>query len=276
MNYLRASVLLAALAALFVVIGYGLFGLEGAGIALGLAGALNVWVWATADQRLLAAHGAREVEYAEDPGLVGMMRSLAARADMPPPRVFVARGRHGNAFATGRDPEHGCIVLCGPIEQELSRNELAAVIGHELAHIRSRDTLSRAIGLTLVGAIASLAVVLGLVGLAARRSGGGAVLVLAILALLIALIVHLLMSRGQEFSADRLGAELTDPSHMIAALQKLDAATTRITNRTALAHPATANLNVVNPIPRSWVARLFATHPPIARRIARLEAMRRG
>jgi heat shock protein HtpX len=267
---IRASVFLLAIAAIFGAIG-SVFGVQGAAYAISLSIVMAFWsFWSTPAK--LAAIGAVEVT---DPKLIALVRDLAARAGVPAPRVFEIDERQPNALTLGPNPRHAVLVLTAGLRKGLSRAELTAVLGHELAHIRYRDTLSATIAVALLTAIASLALLLGLIGFVVGRNGGGLIVGLAILAPLIGLLLHTAMSRSNEYRADRLGGNLSgDPKHLITALRKLDAAAKRIQSPTAVGRPALTSLFVVDPAPGSWISALFSSHPPITRRIARLEAMR--
>ena len=276
MNNLKTILLLAALAVIFAAVGALFFDLTGAAVALAVATVINFWNYWHGGGTILAALEAREIDHATEAEIVSLVHELAAKAQIPPPRIFVIDSNQPNAFAVGPNPPLACLVLTVSLRRKLCRDELAAVIGHELAHIKRRDTLSRTIGVTMVSAIAALALVLTAVGLAARRRGGCALIAFAILAPLISLLVMFTMSRSQEYGADRLGAELCgDPEHLIAALHKLGTAARRARNDLVLTHPATASLFIVDPIPDTWGGRLFASHPPLEKRIARLRILSR-
>ena len=267
---IRASIFLIAMAAIFGSIG-SLFGVQGAAYAVALSIVIAFWsFWSTPAK--LAAIGAVEVT---DPKIITLVGELAARAGVPAPRVFEIKERQPNALALGPSPQQALLVMTSGLRKRLSRPELAAVLGHELAHIRYRDTLSATIGMTFLTAIASLALLLGLIGLVVGRNGGGMIIGLAILAPLTGLVVHTAMSRSNEYRADRFSADLFgDPKHLITALRKLDSAAKRLRNATVLHRPVLTPLFVVDPAPGSWVNALFSLHPPIERRIARLEALR--
>jgi heat shock protein HtpX len=267
---IRASVFLIAMAAIFGSIG-SLFGLQGAAYAVALSVVIAFWgFWSTPSK--LAAIGAVEVT---DPKIIALVHELSARAGIPAPRVFEINERQPNSLALGPNRLQAVLVITAGLRKRLSRRELAALLGHELAHIRYRDTLSATIGITFLTAIASLALLLGLIGLLVGRNGGGLIIGLAILAPLTGLVVHTAMSRSNEYRADRFGADLSgDPKHLISALLKLECAAKRVRNSTVLNQPVLTSLFVVDPAPGSWINALFSTHPPIERRIARLEAMR--
>jgi heat shock protein HtpX len=267
---IRASVFLIAMATIFGAIG-SLFGVQGAAYAAALSVVIAFWgFWSTPSK--LAAIGAVEVT---DPKMIALVHELSARARIPAPRVFEMHERQPNALALGPNPQQAVLVMTTGLRKRLSRAELAAVLGHELAHIRYRDTLVATIGMTFLTAIASLALFVGLIGLLVGRNSGGLIIGLAILAPLTGLVVHTAMSRSNEYRADQFGADLSgDPKHLISALLKLDSAAKRVRNSTVLNRPVLTPLFVVDPTPGSWINALFSTHPPIERRIARLEAMR--
>jgi heat shock protein HtpX len=265
---IRSAVLLAAMAGLFVGFG-GLFGIEAAAVALWLAIVASAWSFFRAGPAIIARCGARRIG---DARLVEMVNELAKRAAIPAPWLFEVQDKQPNAFAIGRDPAHAAIVITTALARRLNEDELRAVLGHEISHIVNRDTLSATIGATLLSAIAALALLLGVVGLAARRNGGGALIVLAILAPVAGLVLHLAMSRSQEYRADHEGARLCGAEHLISALIKLDGATRAIPSAAAKAQPAIAGLFIVDPLPNTWAGRLFASHPPIEKRVARLQA----
>jgi heat shock protein HtpX len=261
--------MLGLMAAIFVATG-SLFGPVGAASALALAVLTVFWgFWNTAGK--LDAIGAVEVT---NPKILKMVASLAAKAGIPAPAVFEIAEKQPNALMLGPTPHQAVLVLTAGLRKRLTDSEFAAVVGHELAHVHFRDGLSASIGVAFLSAITSLALLLGLVGLAARRSGGGFILALAIAAPVIGLVCLMAMGRSAEYRADKFAAELCgDPRDLIAALRKLDAFTRRIVNDTALAQPALASLHIVDPFPGTWLSRLFSTHPRIEKRIARLEKL---
>jgi len=266
----RTAMLLGLIAAPFAAIGFR-FGAAGVAVALAMAVATVLWSFWRAGPAILAQCGARRVS---DRNLVEAVQELAAKAGIPAPRILEIQENHPNAFALGSDAADATIVVTLGLRSRLTGDELRAVMAHEISHIAHRDTLRATIGATLLGAIAALALRLGLIGLAARRQGGGALLFLAILAPLSALVLRFAAARSREYQADREGALLCgNPGDLISALAKLDASSRRIASITANDQPALAALFFVNPLPNSWVGRLFAAHPPTARRIARLRAI---
>lgn len=273
MACIKTTLLLAALTVLFVAFGYGLGGLWGGTAALALAGAVNAWTWFRGGDAILAAHGAREADPADDWDLLELVRATAARAGLPAPRVFLTDCRQANAFAVHRGPDDAALVLSGGLPRRLTRDELAAVIGHELGHVWARDSLLATIAATIVGAVVAVGAILALVGWGTRRNGGWPLLALGIAAPLAAVILAFALSREREFAADRFSAErcVGGPRPLISALRKLAPAAERHQNTPALAHPATAALFFVDPVPRLPLGWLFASHPPVSARIRRLE-----
>lgn len=266
---LRTAFLAGVLAALFAAVG-SLFGVIGAAVALATAIVISFWSFWSAAPSLLARTNAVPCTNA---AALEAVAELASRAGIPAPRIFEIADIQPNAFAIGANPESAVVILTSALCVQLSKAELRAVIAHEIAHIRNRDMLACTMATTFVGAIASLALLLGLLGFAARRNGGGVIILLAILAPLTGLILKLAMSRSIEYRADRDAAGLCGhPRDLISALRRLHALTGRIESDTAVLNPALASLFIVDPLPQSWLGALFSSHPPITDRIARLEA----
>jgi len=259
--------LLGLIVAPFALIGF-LFGPVPAAVALALAGAIAVWSFRHTGPAILARCGARQVR---DRNLMEAVRDLAAQAGIPPPRILEIQESHPNAFALGSDPAHAAIVLTLGLCSRLTGDELRAVMSHEISHIARRDTLRATIGVTLMSAIAALALRLGLIGFSVRRQGGAALLFLAIFLPLSALVRRLTAPRSREYQADLEAARLCgNADDLIGALRKLDASSRRVASITANDQPALAALCIINPLPNSWIGRLFAAQPPVARRIERL------
>jgi len=270
---IRAALLLVVMAGLFVAIG-SLFDTVGMAAALAISIVISFWSFWSTGAAIIRATGARELNSKTDRALLDTVSRLSAAAGAPMPRVFVIDDPHPNALAVGANPKCASIILTTGLRKTLSKEQIAAIIAHELAHIRSRDTLAATVGAMFLEAILTLALVLAFIGMAARRNGGGLIIALAIFTPLIALILHLAASRSREYAADRYGAELTGgPKAMIAALRKL-AALPASANAYALAAPATASLWFVDPLGGTFLRNLFSTHPALAKRIARLEALR--
>jgi heat shock protein HtpX len=268
----RLAVLLAVIAAPFAILGYW-FGAAAVAAAGAIVAAMALRSLRLAEPAILAQCGARNVT---DRNLIEAVQELAAKAGIPAPHLLEIQETHPNAFALGAGPVDAAIVVTLGLRTRLTGEELRAVIGHEISHIARRDTLRAIVGVTLMRVIAALALRLRLIGLSVGRQGGRALLFLAILAPVSAVVLRFAASRAREYEADREGARLCgDPDHLIRALAKLDTSTRRFASITANDQPALAALFFVNPLPNSWVGRLFSAHPPIARRIARLRAINR-
>jgi heat shock protein HtpX len=277
MNYLRTAILLAALTALFMGVGYLIGGASGAVIALLVAAVMNLASYWNADKLVLAMHDAHEVDETTAPELVNLVQDLARRAGLPMPRVYLMDNPQPNAFATGRNPEHAAVAVTTGLLQMLSREEIAGVIAHELAHVRNHDTLTMTITATIAGAISMLAQ-FGLFFGGSRDSNSGlgviGTLAMVILAPIAAMIVQMAISRTREYAADELGARTTGrPDALASALAKISAAAQTIENPTAERTPATAHLFIVNPLTGQRMDNLFSTHPSTENRIAALERL---
>ncbi len=276
MNYMRTAILIAVMTALFVAIGALIGGRTGMMIALAMAVATNFFAYWNSDRLALSANGAYEVDANSAPELVQMVHELAQRAQMPPPRVYVVQSDQPNAFATGRNPENGAVAVNTGLVQMLSREELAGVIAHELAHIKNRDTLTMTITATLAGAISSIATWGTLLGGNRNNNGLGAIgsIALAILAPLAAGIVQFAISRSREYEADKMGAEICGNPHWLAsALAKISGLAQQIPNENAEANPAMAHMFIVNPLTGQGMDNLFSTHPNIENRLNALHQL---
>ena len=278
---LRTFILMAALTALVMGMGWLIGGQGGAVIALIVAGAGNVIAWWNSDRMVLRQQGAHLVTRQQAPELVDMVAALAQRAGLPMPKVYVLETEQPNAFATGRSPENAAVAVTQGIMRVLSRDELAGVIAHELAHIKHRDTLTMTVTATMAGAIAMLGNMLMFSSMFGGRDdnrGGGLAAILAmIFAPLAAGLVQMAISRTREYEADRMGAEICGrPMALAGALAKISRAAGQVVNIPAERNPASASLFIVNPLHALRMDRLFATHPPTEERIARLQAMASG
>lgn len=281
-NTFKTTILLAGLTALFIVIGGALGGQVGMIIALIIAVAMNMGAWWFSDKLALRMSGAREVSPAEAPELHEMVEVLSQRAGIPRPRVYIIETETPNAFATGRNPANGAVAVTTGIARLLTRDELAGVIAHELAHIKHRDTLVSSIAATIAGAVTMLAdmamwgmMFAGLTGQSDDDDGGGIAemvggLLMMILAPIAAVIIQMAISRSREYLADAGGARiLGDPLPLASALEKLEWAAGRLPMETS---PATSHLYIINPL-MGGLAGLFRTHPDTSERIARLRSM---
>ncbi len=278
---IRTFVLMAAMTALVMGMGWLIGGLGGAVIALVIAGAGNIWAWWSSDKAVLKQQGAMRVTRQQAPELVDMVAALAQRAGLPMPAVFVLATDQPNAFATGRNPENAAVAVTQGIMGVLNRDELAGVIAHELAHIRNRDTLTMTVTATMAGAIAMLGNMLMFSSMFGgrddNRGGGLAGLLAMIFAPIAAGMVQMAISRTREYEADRLGAEISgQPLALASALARIAQAAGRVVNIPAERNPASASMFIINPLHALRMDRLFATHPPTDERIARLQAMAGG
>ena len=272
MNGFRTMLLLAALTALFMALGYTIGGTGGALIAFLFAAGMNLFTYWNADKIVLRMHDAREVDAASAPQLYGIIQGLATRAGVPMPRVYLIDSPHPNAFATGRNPANAAVAATVGLLGILSRDEVEAVMAHELAHVKNRDTLIMTMTATIAGAISMLANF----GLFFRGGDGRGNILAMLLAVLVApfaaMIVQLAISRTREYGADRGGAEICrNPRALATALAKLQEAAARIPNPVAARNPAAASLYIVPGLGRG--DSLFSTHPATENRIVALEAM---
>jgi heat shock protein HtpX len=278
MNFMRTAILMAAMTAIFVVVGALLGGQTGILIALLIAAGTNFYAYWNSDRMALAANGAQEVDETTAPELVYMVAELAQRANMPMPRVYVIHEDQPNAFATGRNPENAAVAVNTGLMAILTREELAGVIAHELAHIKSRDTLTMTITATLAGAISSIAQWGLLFGGNRSNNPMGLIgtIALAILAPLAAMVVQMAISRSREYEADRMGAEICgNPVWLASALAKISGEAAVIPNQAAESNPAMAHMFIVNPLTGAGIDNLFSTHPNVANRIAALDDLAR-
>lgn len=273
MNGLKTLLLLSAMTALFMALGYTLGGSGGALMALVLAAAMNLFTFWNADKIVLRMHGAREVDGRTAPELVAIVQQLAGRAGLPMPKVYLIDSPHPNAFATGRNPDNAAVAATTGLLSMLSRDEVAGVMAHELAHVRNRDTLIMTMTATIAGAISFLANY-GLFFRGGENDRGNMLAMIAavIIAPFAAMIVQLAISRTREYGADRAGAEISgNPRALASALAKLHRGAARVPNHVAMRNPAAASLYIVPAA--TGRDNLFSTHPDTANRIAALEAI---
>lgn len=273
---LRTFILMAALTAFVGVIGLMLGGEVGLVVALVIASAMNLFAYWNSDKAVLRMHGARPVDARIAPELLQMTQGMARRAGMPMPALYIIETEQPNAFATGRNPENAAVAVTRGLLQNMNRDEIAGVVAHELAHIKNRDTLTMTITATLAGAVSMLANFAMFFGGGRDRLLGlmGTILMM-ILAPLAAAMVQMAISRVREYEADALGAEICgNPEWLASALNRLGALSGRIDNIAAERNPATAHIFIVNPLHMQAVDSLFATHPPIEKRVAKLRAMK--
>ncbi len=269
MNGFKTTMLLAALTALFMALGFTLGGSRGAFIALVVAFGMNIFTFWNADKIVLRMHRARQVDAASAPEFYAMVEGLAQRAALPMPKVYIVEDDAPNAFATGRNPENAAVAATTGLMRMLTRDELAGVMAHELAHVKNRDTLVMTMVATIAGAISMLAN-FGLMFRGDSRSAGIAGLLAVLVAPFAAMIVQMAISRTREFGADALGAEISgNPRALASALAKISGPAKANPPQAALANPSTAQLYIV-PV---GISEMFSTHPATEKRIAALEDM---
>lgn len=276
-NWLKTSILMAGIIALFGAIGAMIGGKSGMLMALVFGGAMNIFSYWFSDKLVLRMYNAQEVDETSSPYLYNMVRELAARAQLPMPRVYIIHEDQPNAFATGRNPDNAAVAATSGILQMLSERELRGVMAHELAHVKHRDILISTISATMAGAISALANFAMFFG--GRDENGRAVnpiaaIAVALLAPLAASLIQMAISRAREFEADRGGAEISgDPHALASALTKIDAYARGIPMPTAEAHPETGQMMIMNPLSGGGLRGLFSTHPATEERVARLRAL---
>jgi heat shock protein HtpX len=279
-NWVKTAMLMAAIMALFGVVGGMVGGRSGMLLALVFGGAMNFFSYWFSDKMVLKMYNAQEVDESSAPQFYGMVRDLAQRAGLPMPRVYLIDEQQPNAFATGRNPEHAAVAATTGILHLLSARELRGVMAHELSHVRHRDILISTISATMAGAISALANFAMFFG---GRSDDGrpanplAGIAVALLAPLAASLIQMAISRSREYEADRGGAEISgEPDALADALGKIQMyAEGRIPLGPAEMHPETAQMMILNPLSAGGIKGLFSTHPPTEERIARLRAMAR-
>ena len=277
MNLVKTAILLAAMTALFMAIGYMLAGEVGMLIAFVVAAGMNMFSWWNSGSMVLKMHNAREVDATSAPALYHMVEDLAVNANLPMPRVFVLETDQPNAFATGRSPSHAAVAASTGLLDRLSDEEVAAVMAHELAHIKNRDTLTMTITATLAGAIGMLAnFAMFFRGSRNNPFGFIGIIITMMVAPMAAGIVQMAISRTREYEADKDGAEICgNPLWLAGALEKIEAYARGTMNEHAEASPATAHMFIINPLNGRSMDNLFSTHPNTQNRIAALKELDR-
>ncbi len=272
-GYAKTAILMAALTALFLGMGYVLGGGAGTVIAFAIAVAMNAFAWWNSDKMVLRMHNARPVDANTAPELQAMVQQLARNASMPVPAIYIIDEDQPNAFATGRNPDNAAVAATTGLLRRLTREEVAAVMAHELAHIRNYDTLIMTVTATFAGALSMLANFAMLFG--GNRDRGGnpiALLLMVILAPLAAAVVQMAISRAREYEADRVGGEIVgNPLWLADALRKIQSSASRIDYAAAERNPQTAHMFIINPLHAFKRDKLFSTHPNTENRIAELE-----
>jgi heat shock protein HtpX len=278
MNHLKTFILLAAMTALFAGVGYLIGGATGMAVALLFAGGMNLFSYWNADKIVLKMYRAQPVDEQHPNAVVrnyvADVRQMARDAGLPQPQVAIIPNDQPNAFATGRNPENAAVCATTGLLDMLTREEVRGVMAHELAHVKNRDTLIMTVTATIAGAIAALAnFALFFGGGQDRERPGGIIgaLALMLLAPMAAGLVQMAISRGREYEADRVGAEIAgDPQALASALQKIDAYAKRITNQTAERNPASGQMFIINPLAGRGADNLFSTHPATVNRVKAL------
>ncbi|MGH1350318.1 MAG: zinc metalloprotease HtpX [Methyloligellaceae bacterium] len=276
MSYLRTAILLAAMTALFMAVGFFIGGQTGMVIAFLVAVAMNAFTYWNSDKMVLNMHNAQEVDARSAPEYYDIVKQLSRNAGLPMPKTYIMHSDQPNAFATGRDPHHAAVCATTGLLEMLTKEEVAGVMAHELAHIKNRDILIMTITATFAGAISMLAQFGFLLG---GNRGNNAVNMIARIAIIFlapiaAGIVQMAISRAREYEADRIGAEICQrPLWLASALNKISGASESIHNETAENNPATAHMFIINPLSGENMDNLFSTHPDASNRINRLKQM---
>jgi heat shock protein HtpX len=277
LNFFRTGLLLAALTALFMAVGYLIGGTNGMMIAFGVAVVTNAIGYWNADKLVLRMQNAHEVSPQSAPDLYRMVEGLAVNAGIPTPKVYLIETDQPNAFATGRNPQNSAVAVSSGLLRALEPREVAAVVAHELAHIRSRDTLTMAVTATVAGAISMLAQFGLFFGGGNSRDnplGGIGTLLMVFLAPVAAVLVQMAVSRTREYEADRDGAEISrDPLALASALSKISQLAHARVNIAAERNPAMAHVYIINPLSGARMDNLFSTHPDTANRIDELQKL---
>lgn len=279
MNYAKTAMLLAAMTALFLVIGYLVGGQSGMLIALVVAAGMNLFAYWNADSLVLRMYNAHEVDARAAPDYYRLVAELAQRAQLPMPRVYLIDSDQPNAFATGRNPENAAVAATTGLLNMLTREEVAGVMAHELAHVQNRDTLTMTVTATIAGAIgmiANMAMFSSMFSSNDRQSplSGIAAILMAVLAPIAASLVQMAISRSREYEADRRGAAICgNPMWLASALHKIEQGAHAVPNYEAERNPATAHMFIINPLSGQGVDNLFSTHPSTANRIAALREL---
>ena len=279
-NMMKTAILMAAITALFMAIGGMIGGHSGMMLALVVALGMNFFSYWFSDKMVLKMYNAREVDATTAPRFYAMVQELAAKADLPMPKVYLINENAPNAFATGRNPQNAAVAATTGIMQVLSERELRGVMAHELAHVKHRDILISTISATMAGAIsmlANFAMFFGGRDSEGRPANPIAGIAVAILAPLAASLIQMAISRAREFEADRGGAEISgDPQALASALEKIHRYAQGIPLEAAERHPETAQMMIMNPLSGGGLRGLFSTHPATEERVARLMELARN
>lgn len=275
-NWFKTSILMAGIVALFGVVGGALGGAGGMMIALILAAAMNVYAYWFSDKAVLKMYGALEItaDNSQFRSFYTMVKELSQNAELPMPKVYIIDEAQPNAFATGRNPENAAVAATVGIMRILDAHELRAVMAHELAHVKHRDTLISTISATIAGAISSIAQFGMFFGGRERGVHPAVAIMIMVLAPIAAMLIQMAISRAREFEADKAGADICrDPKALASALEKISGSAKRIPNAVAEEHPETGQMMIINPLSGGGLRGLFSTHPQTEERVAKLNAM---
>ena len=270
---IKTAMLMAAMTALFGFAGIMLGGFEGLLIAIILAIMMNLFAWYNSDKMVLRMYEAKKVP--QEHPLYEMVANLSLNAQLPMPEVYEIQSDQPNAFATGRNPENAAVAATTGLLKRLNKNEIAAVMAHELAHIKNRDTTIMVVAATFAGAISMLAnFAMFFGGRRNNKMGFIGLIAMMILAPLAASLIQMAISRSREYVADRVGAEICgNPLWLASALKSIQGFASKIDNHGAERNPSTAHMFIINPLHAHAHDKLFSTHPSTANRVAALEAM---
>lgn len=276
-NWFKTMIMFAGITALFMVVGYAIGGLHAMIISLAIGFAMNFFMYWFSDKMVLSMYGAKAIDSDSNPLIYNMVSELSQKAELPMPKVYYIEEMQPNAFATGRNPENAAVAVTKGLVDLLSPNEIRGVIAHELAHIKHRDILISTLSAIVAGSISSLANIAMLFGSKDEEGNNTnpiATIAVMILAPIAAMMIQMAISRAREYEADRLGAQIAnDPNSLANALLKIESYAKGIPMSTAEAHPATAQMMIMNPLCGGKIDDLFSTHPTTEKRVRKLREM---
>ncbi|MDF1544762.1 MAG: zinc metalloprotease HtpX [bacterium] len=281
MNSLKVSLLMIGLMVIFTTVGYFLGGQSGMMMALIVAIGMNLFSYWFSDRIVLKMYRARVITETDHPRLYRVVRRISVQANnLPMPKVCIIPSKAPNAFATGRNADHAAVAVTEGLLEMLNEDELEGVIGHEIGHILNKDLLIGTVAATFAGAISFMAMIarwgaiFGGYGRDGNRGGGIGFLIAALVAPFAAMIIQMAISRQREYKADATAGKITGKYLALSsALQKLHKAPVRLNLDE---RPATAHLMIANPLSGKGLASIFSTHPPVEKRIARLQQLYEG